>query len=224
MLRKVLAPMFFASILIVAGCSSEEASKDLNNTEDINDEQEGSSGSSSQNQNNSSDTTNQSSNKNDSDKDKEKDESTKSENKGSTESSDEDINKSKDEEESDENIKSGEENQTTETNTTESGGSGGSGQPSDDKSADQSTSEATQQQYTFAEVNGEAVKVIEGFHAVEIKRKNINNATENTNVLLKAGDRKITLTYDQERDSFQNYQIKDIQLEELKSATVIVKG
>lgn len=224
MLRKALAPLFLTSIFVIAGCSSDEASKDLENVEDVEMNEEGQQPSDSNSTN---------------EEDISKSEGDNSQQDSSDQDSNEDTEKSLNNSESStdssqESSSSDSESTTDEQKSTEdtqgSGGSGGSDESEGSQgsetsnSNDSNESSSQQDQYTLKEVNGEAVNVLQGLNAVEIKRENISGATANTKVILKAGGKEIALTYNKKRDSFRNYQIKQVELDKLKEATVIVKG
>ncbi len=221
MLKKALAPMFLTSILVIAGCSSDQTSKDLEDAEDVTMEEE-------QQSNTDSEQENQGESKGETKEETEKD------------SNDEQANDSENNEGTDQNSESSDSAQNTDSNdnvsknedkenTEGSQGSGGSKGKSTDENNDQegtndSNPSSEEQQYTLKEVNGEAVNVLQGLNAVEIKRENISGATANTKVTLKVEGEQITLNYNEKRDSFRNYQIKKVELDKLKQATVIVNG
>jgi len=215
MLKKLFAPMLFTSILVVAGCSSDEASKDLENAEDVEidegdqKEDDTSEDTSEHTKQDTQDSDDQSSDE----KDSNDDSSSEQEDQDSTQEQSNDASK--------------EEDQATEQQDSQTGssGSGGSGQDTNDTSDSSETTQASNEQsFTFNEVNGEAVNVIEGINAVEIKRQNLSGATATSAVAIQAGGKQINLTYNEERDSFRNYEIKDVELEQLKQATVIIQG
>lgn len=217
MLKKFFAPLLFTSVLIVAGCSSDEGSNDLEDVEDIEagnvEEEDNSDNQGSENEDQ---------NQNEESEDTSTDSPSESE--GSTEESDSDNGNQSSEGTSNEGSSSDQQDG--------SAGSGGSDQQetgnetatNGNNNSSEKESTPSQQQYTFQEVNGDAVNVIQGLNAVEIKRQNISGATANTNITLKAGGKEVALTYNKERDSFRNYEIKEVELEQLKQATVVVQG
>jgi len=225
MLKKALAPLFLTSIFVIAGCSSDEASKDLENAEDVEMNEEGQqpSDSNSTNEESISKSEGDNSQQDSSDQDSNENEDTEKSLNNSESSTD-----TSQESSSSENESTTDDQKSTQ-NSQGSGGSGGAdesegNQGSETSNSNESTKSSQQDQYTIKEVNGEAVNVLQGLNAVEIKRENISGATANTKVILKAGGKEIALTYNKKRDSFRNYQIKQVELDKLKEATVIVKG
>ncbi|MCA0971546.1 hypothetical protein LCM20_13145 [Halobacillus litoralis] len=78
--------------------------------------------------------------------------------------------------------------------------------------------------YTFTEVKGNAVNVIQGVAAAEIKLGNIPQASASANIYMVADGQTIDLTYDKERDAFRNIQIKGIEVAKLQQAEVFVNS
>jgi len=90
-------------------------------------------------------------------------------------------------------------------------------------SSEEATTEEVKDQYTMGEVNGKAVEVLQGLYAVEIKRENIPEVTKTAVVTLNVDGQLIKLKYHQERDSFRNSKIKDVELEHLEEGAVLVE-
>ncbi|SDJ23034.1 hypothetical protein [Salimicrobium halophilum] len=89
--------------------------------------------------------------------------------------------------------------------------------------SEEELNEATQ--YTFSEVNGQAVEVLMGFTAVEINVGDIPEAGKNAEVYMMIDDGQIIdLSYDKEREAFRNGQIKQVSKQALQSATVFVSA
>lgn len=76
--------------------------------------------------------------------------------------------------------------------------------------------------YSFAEVKGKAVNVIQGVAAAEIKVGNIPEASSSANIYMVADGQTVDLKYDKERDAFRNIQIKGIDVAKLQKAKVYV--
>jgi len=90
-------------------------------------------------------------------------------------------------------------------------------------SSEEATTDEVKGEYTLGEVNGKAVEVLQGLYAVEIKRENIPEVTKTSEVILDVDGQEISLKYHQERESFRNPKIKDLELEQLEEGRVLVE-
>lgn len=94
---------------------------------------------------------------------------------------------------------------------------------SSDNSVKKDNQQVGVQTYTLNEVKGKAVEVIMGINAVEIKKADIPGANFNSRVYIETPEGNVELSYEEEYDSFRNIQIKNIDLNVIKSGTIYVE-
>lgn len=91
------------------------------------------------------------------------------------------------------------------------------------------TDQADKEQYqdvikiNMTAIESRVVEPLPGMVAVAIQRNQLSNAHSDSNVKIETTQGIVHLTYNNEEDRFQNYDIKQIEVETIKQGTIVIE-